>query len=1004
MLRLLRIQPGEGTRVGLMLVYSVAAVGGVVITGQLVGRSLFLGNLETADIPYKFILPPLAMVAVAAVYGRVADRLRRDRLIVGTCALLAAGVVALQVLLASDLGDSFAALCGLYVFTDVAGALVVLQFWTFAGDIFDPREARRLFGLITGGSTLSNLVFGLGLSSAATSVAPERLLLVVAVSLLVCAACAALLGRHCAATLEAVRRPADASAARARRRAPRNPLVFTLAGLVLTVAVVSYIADYMLDLALRDSFGDDSGAMLGFLGRFRFFAGVGACLLQFLVAGRLLDRFGIVAALALLPIAIAGGSLAVLATGGALLAAAIPRAGDVMLKYTVHDAALNLLYLPIGDRLRARTKAFLDGVLKPPVAAVVGLVFLAVGPTTAPQDWALPLLLIVGGWLLLVRHARGQYVDALARSLQLRRLDLEAVAIDLSDPGSVRVVRDALASDDAMRVAHALGWLENMETVDWTDDVTPLTTHISPEVRAGAVAFLGRRAGARAGVAIGVALTDHDARVRRAAVEALGQVADEARLRTYIEDPDPEVRRTAVRWLLRLGVGDGVDLLRHLAGDAEPTTRAAAAALLVEVSPVPDDILSTLLADPAEDVAAAALRAAACAEPLPSLARLEPFFSQPGLRPAALAAARAWASSDPLALVTAVDAPTTSLAARLAMVEALGAAAPGAVADDLTRWLAAPDARLRSATLGTVLRLRNRQARSPVPRASLESRLEVEAAEALSWLVARHAAAGAEDALLDDALGHRWRSARSRVLMLLDLLCEEVVHARVEESLASGDRRRVGAAIELVDQVLPRRLAAVPAVLDAASPPPADAVAEPSLANRLRGYADGDDPWLAACAVRAARRLWPESDPGASPMPLSVLEKVFFLKSVSLFQPLPGEEIAELVPIVDEVEFAAGEVFIRRGDEGSCLYILVEGEVITELDEGRERLLSSPEVIGELAVLAQRPRSADCRARTDVVALRIDKDAFWQLLDERPRIAIEVMKALVTRYVPPEGG
>ena len=45
----------------------------------------------------------------------------------------------------------------------------------------------------------------------------------------------------------------------------------------------------------------------------------------------------------------------------------------------------------------------------------------------------------------------------------------------------------------------------------------------------------------------------------------------------------------------------------------------------------------------------------------------------------------------------------------------------------------------------------------------------------------------------------------------------------------------------------------------------------------------------------------------------------------------------------------------------------------------------------------------DCRAATDVVALRIDKDSFWQLLDERPGIAIEVMKVLVARYVPRDG-
>jgi CRP-like cAMP-binding protein len=124
---------------------------------------------------------------------------------------------------------------------------------------------------------------------------------------------------------------------------------------------------------------------------------------------------------------------------------------------------------------------------------------------------------------------------------------------------------------------------------------------------------------------------------------------------------------------------------------------------------------------------------------------------------------------------------------------------------------------------------------------------------------------------------------------------------------------------------------------------------------------------------------------------------------VSLFRPLPGEEIADIGPIVEEVEFGAGDLLIRRGDDGDCLYILVEGEVVADLPGGGERRMTSGQVLGELAVLAQRPRSADCRAVTPVVALRLDKEAFWELLDRRPELAVEVMRVLVERYVPAAG-
>ena len=73
---------------------------------------------------------------------------------------------------------------------------------------------------------------------------------------------------------------------------------------------------------------------------------------------------------------------------------------------------------------------------------------------------------------------------------------------------------------------------------------------------------------------------------------------------------------------------------------------------------------------------------------------------------------------------------------------------------------------------------------------------------------------------------------------------------------------------------------------------------------------------------------------------------------------------------------------------------------MVRLEGGAERSLTSREVIGELAVLTEQPRSADCTAVGRVVALRIDKTNFWQLMKEQPQVAIEVMKVLVERYVP----
>jgi hypothetical protein len=244
--------------------------------------------------------------------------------------------------------------------------------------------------------------------------------------------------------------------------------------MVLLTALASSIADYLMDLSLQQRYGDDGQGMIAFLGTFRLISGIASGALQFLLAGRLLERFGVAAGLALLPATMALSAGVVFVASGALWATALPRAGDVVLKYTVNNAALNLLYLPIDPALRARARAILEGVIKPPLVGVLGLLFLSADRwNLTPMQWAVPLLLVALLWLLLAPATR-QYVIALTRSLRLRRLDLYAEPLNLSDNSSVRVIRASLRSEDDGRVVHALSLLLQIPDIDWSADLVPL--------------------------------------------------------------------------------------------------------------------------------------------------------------------------------------------------------------------------------------------------------------------------------------------------------------------------------------------------------------------------------------------------------------------------------------------------------------------------------------------------------------------------------------------------
>ena len=115
-----------------------------------------------------------------------------------------------------------------------------------------------------------------------------------------------------------------------------------------------------------------------------------------------------------------------------------------------------------------------------------------------------------------------------------------------------------------------------------------------------------------------------------------------------------------------------------------------------------------------------------------------------------------------------------------------------------------------------------------------------------------------------------------------------------------------------------------------------------------------------------------------------------------LFAELSTEDLVGIVPITKEVHFEKDQHIIKEGQAGDCLYVIVEGEVRVAQDGEEVKICQSPDTLGELSILGERPRSADCVAISEVVALRLDKDDFDFLLDDRPEIARGLIQVLLT--------
>lgn len=119
-----------------------------------------------------------------------------------------------------------------------------------------------------------------------------------------------------------------------------------------------------------------------------------------------------------------------------------------------------------------------------------------------------------------------------------------------------------------------------------------------------------------------------------------------------------------------------------------------------------------------------------------------------------------------------------------------------------------------------------------------------------------------------------------------------------------------------------------------------------------------------------------------------------FLKNVPLFANMSDEDLSQLCEMMNVVELEDGEQLFAEGDHGDKAYVIQKGELeILKVSGNRTVLLAvrgKGEVIGEMALLENRPRMASVRARGDTKLLAIHQEQLTHLLSTS-RSAAEAM-------------
>ena len=135
---------------------------------------------------------------------------------------------------------------------------------------------------------------------------------------------------------------------------------------------------------------------------------------------------------------------------------------------------------------------------------------------------------------------------------------------------------------------------------------------------------------------------------------------------------------------------------------------------------------------------------------------------------------------------------------------------------------------------------------------------------------------------------------------------------------------------------------------------------------------------------------------------MSLNEEVEMLRKIQLFAKVEPAKLKLLAFTSERAVFKADEILFHQGDAADSAYIIVAGEVAIDVESpggGSTRVakLGKDQIVGEIGILADVPRTATVTATSQTTTLKISKELFFRMVSDFPTMAVEVMRVLAHR-------
>ncbi|MCA9119181.1 MAG: hypothetical protein H6822_22830 [Planctomycetaceae bacterium] len=394
------LQRHERAAVAMLFLYGFGNAAAYVLA-RTIADSAFLSHIGPEHLPPMYMVSAGVVAFASVVYSRLTQHTAPHRAVALTLVMFAASAALLPELM-HRLSSSITAFAIVYLLTQIRGTLGTIHYATLVNEHFSKERPERVIGLAGAGATFAGFLMGMAIGAIPNDVDVASLMYaVVAIDLLTIVPVTRLAGVLRSQTTNGTTRQEATASTGLTRWAIRNSYVRGIGAVVLLGVIVATVVEFQWKASVAEHFNREEANLAEYFGYYYGVVYLLTGLMQLFVTGRLLERRGVFAGLAAFPFALLATAIGVLVFRAErfMLWAVTCAKGCDILKRSMNDPSIQLLYGPLESGTRRQAITFVAGIVKPLAEALAAIALLGLSRWLTLIQLSALVAVMVLGWL-----------------------------------------------------------------------------------------------------------------------------------------------------------------------------------------------------------------------------------------------------------------------------------------------------------------------------------------------------------------------------------------------------------------------------------------------------------------------------------------------------------------------------------------------------------------------------------------------------------------------------